>query len=151
MIMNQADIENLVRTKGAIYAAADSLVQSVGLSFDEVQKIYIAGAFGNKLDISSCVTIGLLPDVPIERIQFIGNSSVAGAKRAMLSRRMFEEVNRIRERITYQELMVDPAYMEKFTSACFLPHTELAQFPSVAKRLEEGVSRARSADALSRT
>ena len=151
VIMSQADIENLIRTNAAIYAAADSLVQSAGFSFDEIQKICIAGAFGNKLDLSSCITIGLLPDVPIERIQFIGNSSVAGAKRAMLSRHMFEEVNRIRERITYQELMVDPAYMEKFTSACFLPHTDLARFPSVAKRLEEGVSRARSADALNKT
>ena len=150
VIMSQTDVENLVRTKGAIYAAADSLVQSVGLSFDEIQKIYIAGAFGNKLDISSCITIGLLPDVPIERIQFIGNSSVAGAKRAMLSRRMFEEAGRIRKRITYRELMVDPTYMEKFTSACFLPHTDLARFPSVAKRLEEGVSSAPSADALSK-
>jgi uncharacterized 2Fe-2S/4Fe-4S cluster protein (DUF4445 family) len=141
VIMNQADVENLIRTKGAIYAAADSLVQSVGLSFDEIQKIYIAGAFGNKLDISSCITIGLLPDVPLERIQFIGNSSVAGAKRAMLSRRMFEEVNCIRERITYRELMVDPAYMEKFTSACFLPHTDLTRFPSVARRLDVQRSR----------
>jgi len=61
---------------------------------------------------------------------------MAGAKQAMLSRRMFEEAGRIRERITYQELMVDPTYMEKFTSACFLPHTDLARFPSVAKRLD---------------
>jgi uncharacterized 2Fe-2S/4Fe-4S cluster protein (DUF4445 family) len=134
--MRQADVENLVRTKGAIYAAADSLVQSVGLSFDEIQKIYIAGAFGNKLDITSCITIGLLPDVPVERIRFIGNSSGAGAKRVMLSRRMFGEADRIRDRITYQELMVDPAYMEKFTSACFLPHTNLTRFPSVARRLD---------------
>ena len=56
--------------------------------------------------------------------------------RVAIGRRMFEEVNRIRERITYRELMVDPGYMEKFTSACFLPHTDLARFPSVAKRLE---------------
>jgi hypothetical protein len=69
----------------------------------------------------------------------------------MLSRRMFEEVRRIRERIMYQELMVDPAYMEKLTSACFLPHTDLSRFPSVAKRLEENTSEARFDDALSRT
>jgi uncharacterized 2Fe-2S/4Fe-4S cluster protein (DUF4445 family) len=77
----------------------------------------------------------VLRDLPMERIRFIGNSSVAGAKRAILSRRMLEEVSRVRERITYQELMVGPAYMEKSTSACFVPHTDLAPFPSVAKRL----------------
>ena len=129
-------MENLIRTKGAIYAAADCLVRSVGLSFADVQKIYIAGAFGNRLDIASCITIGLLPDVPAERIRFIGNSSAAGAKLAMLNRHLFDEVQRIRDRITYQELMVDPAYMDNSSSACFLPHTDLSRFPSVAKKSE---------------
>jgi len=136
VVISESDVENLIRTKGAIYAAVDSLVQSVGVSFADIRKLYIAGAFGNRLDISSCITIGLLPDLPPERIEFIGNSSVAGAKMVMLSRRMFEEVGHVRDRISYQELMVDPAYMDKFTSACFLPHTNLAQFPSVAKKLE---------------
>jgi uncharacterized 2Fe-2S/4Fe-4S cluster protein (DUF4445 family) len=131
VVLTQADVENLIRTKGAIYAAADSLVASIGLSFADIQKVYIAGAFGNRLDVAHCIAIGLLPDMPAERIEFIGNSSVAGAKLVMLSRRMFDEVHRIRDRITYRELMVDPTYMEQFTSACFLPHTDLARFPSV--------------------
>ena len=130
VVLTQADVENLIRTKGAIYAAADSLVHGIGLSFADIQKVYIAGAFGNRLDVGHCIAIGLLPDMPAERIEFIGNSSVAGAKLVMLSRRMFDEVYRIRDRITYRELMVDPTYMEQFTSACFLPHTDLARFPS---------------------
>lgn len=134
VVLTQADVENLIRTKGAIYAAADSLVQSVGLCFADIQKVYIAGAFGNRLDVAHCITIGLLPDMPVERIEFIGNSSVAGARLVMLSRRMFDEVHRIRDRITYRELMVDPTYMEQFTSACFLPHTDLARFPSVVEQ-----------------
>jgi len=135
VVMSQADVENLIRTKAAIYAAADSLVQALGLSFGDIQRLYIAGAFGNRLDIASCITIGLLPDVPPERVKFIGNGSVAGAKLSMQSRRHFEETRRIRDRITYRELMVDAGYMERFTSACFLPHTDLARFPSVQKRL----------------
>ena len=137
VVFTQTDVENLIRTKGAIYAAADSLVQIVGLSFADIQKVYIAGAFGNRLDVASCITIGLLPDVPMERIEFIGNSSVAGAKLVMLSRRMFDEVHRIRDRITYQELMVDPAlHGASSLSACFLPHTDLSRFPSVARKSE---------------
>lgn len=80
VVITQADIENLIRTKGAIFAAADSLVQSVGVSFDDIRKVYIAGAFGNRLDLSNCIAIGLLPDVPVERIEFVGNSSVAGGE-----------------------------------------------------------------------
>jgi uncharacterized 2Fe-2S/4Fe-4S cluster protein (DUF4445 family) len=146
--ISQADIENLIRTKGSIYAAADSLVRSVGVSFNDIQRVYIAGAFGNRLDIASCTTIGLLPDLPGKRIQFIGNSSVAGAKLAMLSRRAHEEVHAIRDRISYQELMVDPAYMERFTSACFLPHTDLSRFPTVAERLDGRPARPGGAQAL---
>jgi len=134
VVIRHTDVENLIRTKGAIYAAADCLVHSVGLSFADIQKVYIAGAFGNRLDVAHCIAIGLLPDIPVEGIEFIGNSSVVGAKLVMLSRRMFDEVYRIRDRITYRELMVDPTYMEQFTSACFLPHTDLARFPSVAQQ-----------------
>jgi uncharacterized 2Fe-2S/4Fe-4S cluster protein (DUF4445 family) len=141
VVISQADVDNLKRTKGSIYAAADSLVHSVGVSFDDVQKIYIAGAFGNRLEIPSCITIGLLPDLPGDRIQFIGNSSVAGAKLVMLSRQMAEEVHAIRDRISYQELMVDRDYMDKFTSACFLPHTDLSRFPRIADRLDGRLGR----------
>lgn len=146
VVISQADVENLIRTKGAIYAAADSLVQSVGVSFDDLRRVFIAGAFGNRLDVSSCVTIGLLPDVPVERIRFIGNSSVAGTKLVMLSRQMSEEVQQIRDSISYQELMVDPGYMEKFTSACFLPHTDLSRFPSLAQKLDGRGSRSTMID-----
>jgi uncharacterized 2Fe-2S/4Fe-4S cluster protein (DUF4445 family) len=143
VVISQADVENLMRTKGSIYAAADSLVRSVGVSFADIQKVYIAGAFGNRLEIPSCITIGLLPDLPGERIQFIGNSSVAGAKLVMLSGRMLEKVHEIRDKISYQELMVDPDYMDRFTSACFLPHTDLSRFPNIAERLNGRPGRSR--------
>jgi uncharacterized 2Fe-2S/4Fe-4S cluster protein (DUF4445 family) len=136
LVIGQSDVENLIRTKGAIYAAADCLVRSLGLSFADVQKVYIAGAFGNKLDVASCITVGLLPDLPPDRIRFIGNSAVAGAKLAMLDRRLLDEVHAIRDRVTYRELMVDPGYMESFTAACFLPHTDVSRFPSVLRKAD---------------
>lgn len=137
IVIRESDIDNLVRTKGSIFAAVDTLIGSIGIQLGDIEKVYLAGAFGNRLDVASCVAIGLLPDVPIERVQFIGNSSVAGAKQVMLSRRLFDQALRIREQITYRELMVDANYMEKFTSACFLPHTDLGRFPSVVRWLEE--------------
>ena len=111
------------------------------MSFDDIQKVYIAGGFGNRLDVASCVAVGLLPELPGERIQFIGNSCVAGAKLVMLRRSMLEEVYRIRDRICYQELMVDPTYMERFTSPCFLPHTDLSRFPLVTQKLDGRLAR----------
>jgi len=135
VLMTQADVENLIRTKASIYAAIDSLVHAVGVSVADIRKVYIAGAFGNRLDIANCINIGLLPEISMERVQFIGNSSVAGAKMVMVNQHMYEQVHEIRRRLTYCELMVDPAYMDKFTSACFLPHTDMARFPTVAEKL----------------
>jgi uncharacterized 2Fe-2S/4Fe-4S cluster protein (DUF4445 family) len=74
--------------------------------------------------------------MPMEQIHFIGNSSAAGAKLAMLNCRMMDEIHAIRDRITYQELMVDPGYMDNFTSACFLPHTDVSRFPSVLSKMD---------------
>jgi uncharacterized 2Fe-2S/4Fe-4S cluster protein (DUF4445 family) len=140
-VISQADIDNLIRAKGAIYAAADSLVQSLGLRFDQIEKLFIAGGFGNELDLSHCINIGLLPDIPVDKIQFVGNSSAAGTRLAMLSRPLFDEIHRVRRQIAYQELAVDPDYMEKFTSACFLPHTDLSRFPTVAESMrKDGVA-----------
>jgi uncharacterized 2Fe-2S/4Fe-4S cluster protein (DUF4445 family) len=137
ILIGQSDIENLIRTKASLYAAADSLVGSLNLSFRDIRRVYIAGAFGNRLDVARCVLIGLLPDVPSDRVHFIGNGSLRGAKLVLRDRHRMDEVRRILERMTYRELMVDAGYMEKFTSACFLPHTDLARFPSVETRLRE--------------
>lgn len=138
IVIGQADVENLIRTKASICAAADSLVTALDLSFRDIRKIYIAGAFGNRLDIGRCTAIGLLPDVPPGDVRFIGNGSVGGARNVLRDRRRMDEIRRILERTTYRELMVDAGYMERFTSACFLPHTDLTRFPSVEARMREG-------------
>ncbi len=142
IVISQADVDNLIRAKGAIYAAADSLTQSLGLTFDQIERLYIAGGFGNELDVSHCITVGLLPDIPTDRIRFVGNSAAAGTRLAMLSRKLFDEIHEVRDRIAYEELTVAPEYMEKFTSACFLPHTDLSRFPSIADRLTSGTATA---------
>ena len=130
-MISTADIENIIRTKGAIYAAADSLVASLGLSFSDIRKVYIAGAFGNKLDVANCMTIGLLPDMPAERVEFIGNSSVAGARIALVSNHAFEKAQTIAKKMTYFELSVSHDFMNEFIAALFLPHTNQELFPSV--------------------
>ena len=69
-------------------------------------------------------------------MQFIGNTSVAGAKHAVRSRKLFALAGRIRDSITYKELMVEASYMERFTSACFLPHTDVSRFPIAMSKMK---------------
>ena len=135
IVITQADIANLIRSKGAIYAAVSLLIESMGLSIDDVHCVYLAGGFGNYLNVRNAITIGMLPDMPASRIKFVGNTSLTGAKMALLSKEAFETVQSIASQMTYFDLMGNQKYMEEFMSANFLPHTNLDTFPSVQKEL----------------
>jgi uncharacterized 2Fe-2S/4Fe-4S cluster protein (DUF4445 family) len=134
--LGEDGIQNLIRSKAAVYAGAETLLESLGLDAGRVEQILVAGAFGNYLDAESAVTIGLLPDVPLERIRFVGNAAVAGARLALLGRGARRGMEELAGRMTNFELSVVPGYMDRYVSGLFLPHTDLQRFPSVASRLE---------------
>ena len=136
--VTQGDIENILRAKGAIYAAASVLLKSLGMTFDDVAEVMVAGAFGNFLNLANAVFIGLLPDIPRSRLSFVGNASLAGAKLAAICHDCYDEIFSIVERTTYFELSTDPNFMDQFVSACFFPHTDVERFPSVVAELSAG-------------
>lgn len=106
------------------------MLANAELSFDDVSEILIAGNFGQSLAIEQAVRIGLLPDILRERIRFIGNSSLAGARAALLSPQAWQRAQEIASTITCLELTAEPRYFEEYTAALFLLHTDLSQFPS---------------------
>ena len=129
--INEADIENLKRSKAAIYSATAILAKHLCLDFSEIFKIFIAGGFGTYLDIEKAIGIGLLPDLPRSKFVFIGNSALAGAKQILLSNQAMLMANVLASKITYFELSVDPGYMDEYSQALFFPHTDLTKFPTV--------------------
>ena len=133
--VTRADVENLIRSKAAIYAAVSVLVSSVDLQIADIKDIYLAGGFGSNVDVHNVITIGMLPDVPTERVHFVGNGSIAGAKMALLYSEGHRLVEDIAARMTYIDMMQNPAFMDAFVSASFLPHTNVEDFPSVLREL----------------
>ncbi|MGC9018916.1 MAG: ASKHA domain-containing protein [Candidatus Bipolaricaulaceae bacterium] len=133
ILITQRDIDNLLRAKAAIFAGISVLLRETGLTVKDLAQVYIAGAFGSHLDPGNAVALGLVPDVALERIRFLGNTSLAGAKLALLSRRAMEEAQSIAERVTYYDLASCPYYYQEFLAAKFLPHTDLSRFPRVAQ------------------
>lgn len=131
VVITEDDIENLKRSKGAIYSAIISLLNKVEKSLGDVKKIYIAGGFGNYLNIENAVFIGLLPDADRSRYEFIGNSSLAGARMSLLSRDALMKAHEIYKNITYVDLSSEPKYMDEYVASLFFPHTDLGRFPSV--------------------
>ncbi|MCL6451471.1 MAG: ASKHA domain-containing protein [Acetobacteraceae bacterium] len=131
IVIRESDVQNLLRAKGAVFAGIRSLLKAADLPPDGVERIFIAGGFGNYLNLRDAINIGLLPDLPPERYRFSGNTSLKGARLALLSRPALEDAHQIARRMTYLELSVGAGFMEEFTSALFIPHTDLGLFPSV--------------------
>ncbi len=133
--ITHVDIDNLLRAKAAIYAGFMVLAKSVGLPLEAVEQVLIGGAFGKYINVEKAVEIGLLPDTPWENFHFLGNTSVLGAYYALLDQKQRARIADIASRMTYIELSADNSFFEAFTSALFLPHTDMTLFPSVAKEM----------------
>jgi uncharacterized 2Fe-2S/4Fe-4S cluster protein (DUF4445 family) len=126
--VDEQDIENIIRAKASLYAACSLMLAQVGMTFHDLGKVYIAGGFGRFLELDAAIAIGLLPNLPRDRFHFIGNASLKGSTMALISgnhRKLLREQAR---RMTYLELSTTPAYMDQYTAALFLPHTDPAPF-----------------------
>ena len=131
IVIYQHDIENLLRSKAAVLAAISVLLQKLDLATTDVEQMYLAGAFGAGLDVDKAVAIGLLPDIPRERIEVVGDSALAGAYLALMSRQAREQAQETVSAMTYLDLSTDTDFMDEFIASNFIPHTDLSRFPSV--------------------
>lgn len=131
IVITESDVDNLIKSKAAVFAAIKSLTDYIGLGFDQIETFYVAGGFGNYLDIPKAVAIGLLPDIPQNKITFIGNSSLTGARMCLLSEGALEKCLNISRSMTNIELSIHPPFMDEYVAALFLPHTDRKLFPTV--------------------
>jgi uncharacterized 2Fe-2S/4Fe-4S cluster protein (DUF4445 family) len=137
LVITEVDIDNLIRAKAAMYAGYETLLQSVGLTIEKLEQVVIAGAFGSFIDVERAITIGLLPDLPLDRFLFIGNGSLLGARLISFCSEMMDEAERISRMMTNVELSEAPAFMDHYVAALFLPHTNGKEFPAVTRRLAD--------------
>jgi uncharacterized 2Fe-2S/4Fe-4S cluster protein (DUF4445 family) len=131
LTLSQPDIDALIRSKAAMYTILTTISNTVNVPLQELRRFYVAGTFGSYIDPRSAITIGMIPDLPLETYVPLGNTSLAGAAMGLLSIGAREEAFRIRDRITYLELNVNQEFMNLFSAAKFLPHTDRSLFPSV--------------------
>ncbi|HIE43558.1 MAG TPA: DUF4445 domain-containing protein [Candidatus Omnitrophica bacterium] len=135
IVITQADITNLIRSKGAVFTALTVLIEKMSIPMEKIKKFYVAGGFGNYLDVESAIWCGLLPDVPRDRIKFIGNGSLTGARLSLLSYPLYMKAREIAQEMTYIELSTDSTFMNNFMGSLFLPHTNLEMFPSLRQKV----------------
>jgi len=130
--IHQSDIDNVITAKAAIFAAARIMLERLNLKVTALDRLFVAGGFGNYINVRNAIAVGLFPDLPPEKIQYAGNTSIWGAKLAAFSSEARETLREITNRTTNYDLMGTPDYVEQFKRAMFLPHTDIELFPSVA-------------------
>jgi uncharacterized 2Fe-2S/4Fe-4S cluster protein (DUF4445 family) len=131
VVFGQVDLDSVMRSKAAMYSILTTLVNQVGTSFAELERIYVAGAFGRHIAPRQAITLGMLPDLPLETYTSIGNSSLDGAELVLCEDRARRECLDLVKRITYLELNVNQEFMNRLSGSKFIPHTDHSLFPSV--------------------
>ncbi len=134
--LTEIDIENFIRAKGAIYSGCMTLLSEVGLSVSDLDRIIIAGGFGSFIDLEKAMTIGLIPEIDTAKVIFIGNGSLLGAKMSSLTNKVRKDVVKVTKMMTNFELSETASYMDNYTAALFLPHTDINMFPKLKQRIE---------------
>ncbi len=133
--INEVDIDNFIRAKGAIFSAIDTLLQSVDMTVECIDEVYVAGGIGSGINMKNAVNIGMFPDVELEKFHYIGNSSLAGAYAMVLGDDAAAKCAEVGANMTYLELSTYPGYMDSFVAACFLPHTDRSLFPNCVQEI----------------
>ncbi len=136
IVITENDIGNLIRAKGAIYSGCQTLLEEVGLKIADLDGIVLAGGFGSHVDIEMAMTIGLLPEIDPDKVTYIGNGSLLGARMCALTNRIRKDVVNVMKKMTNFELSETPSFMAHYIAALFLPHTDHDLFPKLKGRLE---------------
>lgn len=134
--LSEDDIDNLIRAKGAIFSGAQTLLQEVGLTFNDLDRIVLAGGFGSYIDLEKAMVIGLLPEIDPEKITYIGNGSLMGCRMSSLTNRLRRDVIEVTKKMANFELSETPSYMDRYVASLFLPHTHLDLFPKLKARMD---------------
>jgi uncharacterized 2Fe-2S/4Fe-4S cluster protein (DUF4445 family) len=134
LALNEVDIDNFIRAKGAIFSATMTLLSSLGFSPSDLDHVAVAGGIGSGINIRNAIRIGMFCDLPLEKYCYVGNSSLTGAYAMLVSEAAAARLHGLGKSMTYMELSTHPGYMEAFVAACFLPHTDTQLFPSATNR-----------------
>jgi uncharacterized 2Fe-2S/4Fe-4S cluster protein (DUF4445 family) len=129
--LGETDIDNFIRAKGAIFSAIQTMLAILGFDVNVIEHVYVAGGIGSVINMRQAIRIGMLPNLPIEKYQYIGNSSLNGAYSMLVSQDANETVGKIGKDMTYIELSTHHGYMDELVAACFLPHTNGALFENL--------------------
>ena len=130
LYFSQTDIHQYLDTKAAAYTMIDCLLETAGVSMEEVSHLYLSGAFPAHSDLEAAITIGIFPDLPREKYVLVKNSSLDGARKLLLERSLLAEAKDLAENTYCVQFASVPDFLVRMQAAKFIPHTNMDLFPS---------------------
>ncbi len=119
--LTQKDVRNLQLASGAIRAAINILMKNANIAENDIDTIYIAGGFGNYIRRSHAKRIGMIPNIENQKIHFIGNTSLIGAKTVLLCKEKLLEAEQIAQNINVIDVSLDVEFQMEFADAMIFP------------------------------
>lgn len=133
IVLTQDDVREIQKAKAAMYGGYATLMKKAGFKKEDLNEIVIAGAFGNYIDPSSARTIGMIPEIPLEKVSFLGNTAGSGARMCLKSLDKRREAQDINNKMKYIELAVEPIFEEEYINAMYMPNSRLEEYPETVK------------------
>ena len=128
--ISQKDVREVQLAKAAIYTGCFTLMKKKNVTVDDIELFYVAGAFGNYINPENAKFLGMFPEIDNEKIRFVGNAAGAGARMALLSRKVRKTAKKVAKEVEYAELALEQDFQKEFASAMYFPHRDLDRFPS---------------------
>jgi uncharacterized 2Fe-2S/4Fe-4S cluster protein (DUF4445 family) len=135
IIVCEPDIAQVLKAKAAIYAGIRALTAECHLIMEDLDRLVLAGGFGRHINLPNAIMLGLLPDVPVERYEMIGNGSLGGACRVLLDGAAAAACDAIAREPQIVELNLIPNFEDDFIDAMMIPHDSEEEFPGVTAEL----------------
>jgi uncharacterized 2Fe-2S/4Fe-4S cluster protein (DUF4445 family) len=134
--VTQKDINEIQLAKAAVFAGCWILMKRKNVQLNDLHQVLIAGSFGSYINPENAKIAGLVPDVATEKIKFVGNAALSGAKMALISKEERKKAEELSKKIRYLELATDNDFPIEFADAMFIPHKNLSRFPRVKNKLK---------------
>ena len=135
--ISQKDIQEIILAKAAMHTGTEILMKKLDILEKDINKLFIAGAFGTHIDIENARTIGIYPEIPLEKVKQIGNAAGTGSRMCLVSGLMRKIAEEISKKVEYIELAVQPNFQNIFLNSHYLPYADLARYPITCELLRK--------------
>ena len=136
LYFSQTDIRQYLDTKAAAYTMMECLMETAGVTMEDLAHLYLSGAFTAHSNLESAITIGIFPDLPRQKFTVLSNTSLDGARILLLDRSRLQEVRELAENIYCVQFASIPDFLIRMQAAKFIPHTDMARYPSIQSQLQ---------------